>query len=279
MKTIDSNKVSAVIPTRDRVTPLRRALMSLRMQTRQADEIIVVDDGSKGGTRWLREEFPEIRCIEQSPRGVSAARNRGLQEASGGWIAFLDSDDEWLPQKLDRQITALQENPDYLICHTDEIWIRRGRRVNPKIRHEKGGGLIFQRCLPLCVISPSSVIIRRSLLDEVGGFDETLPVCEDYDLWLRICCRHPVLFLQEPLVVKHGGHPDQLSKRFWGMDRFRIQALTKILESGELSPQDRQATLDVLLQKIGVYLQGARKRSKSREVEVYEAIQQRVRQA
>ena len=113
-------------------------------------------------------------------------------------------------------------------------------------KHAKSGGHIFRQCLPLCVISPSSVMIQRSLFDEIGLFDESLPACEDYDLWLRICARHPVLFLQEPMIIKHGGHRDQLSRRYWGMDRFRIQALEKIIDAPGLSPADRIAVAEML---------------------------------
>jgi glycosyltransferase involved in cell wall biosynthesis len=270
--------VSVIIPTRNRSVLLRRALASVTAQTMQPAEIIVVDDGSMDGTsRWLPDEFQSVRYVQQPHRGVSAARNRGVEEAGGEWIAFLDSDDEWLPAKLERQLAALHAHPEHALCHTDEIWIRRGRRVNPKDRHAKTGGFIFQRCLPLCVISPSSVMLRRSFLENVGGFDETLPVCEDYDLWLRICSRHPVLYLDEPLVIKHGGHSDQLSRRHWGMDRYRIRALQKIVDSGSLSTQDGEAALRTLVGKIEIYLTGARKRGKP-DVETYEALLAHYRQ-
>jgi glycosyltransferase involved in cell wall biosynthesis len=268
--------VTVVVPTRDRVDPLRRALESVRRQTYRAARIIVVDDGSREDV-GLRVEFPEAEFIRQEHRGVSAARNRGIGLATTRWVAFLDSDDEWRPEKLERQLSALEGEPDYSICHTDEIWIRNGRRVNPGTRHAKRGGFIFQDCLPLCVISPSSVILDRSLLDDMGGFDETLPVCEDYDLWLRVCARYPVLFVDEPLVVKHGGHEDQLSRRYWGMDRFRIRALEKIVESGALGVDDRRAAVRELLQKVDVYLEGARKRGKSDEVDRYEALRRSMR--
>lgn len=264
--------VTVVIPTRDRHDMLRRALASVCAQTQSPRQVIVVDDGSRDDVRsCVTREFPGVECIRQSPGGVSAARNRGIEGAVCEWIAFLDSDDEWLPHKLEQQLSALHAEDSYAICHTDEIWVRGGRRVNPGKRHAKTGGLVFEQCLPLCVISPSSVVIRRALLDDVGGFDESLPACEDYDLWLRLCCRHPVLYVDEPLLVKYGGHPDQLSRRYWGMDRFRIRALEKILESGQLDAKATRATARVLIEKIDVYLAGARKRDKRGEVATYEA--------
>lgn len=270
--------VSVVVPTYNRAGVLGRALDSVFSQTRQPEQVIVVDDGSTDGTsEVIKRDYPLVTCVRQTNAGVSAARNRGIAEASSEWIAFLDSDDEWKPGKLQGQLDALRQNPSFHICHTNEIWIRNGKRVNEGKRHAKSGGRIFQRCLPLCVISPSSVIVRRALLEELGGFDESLPVCEDYDLWLRICSRHPVLFLEEPLVVKHGGHDDQLSKRYWGMDRFRIHAIEKILNNVHLSPRDRTAAVRTMIEKIDVYIAGAEKRGKTEEISKYIALRDRYR--
>jgi glycosyltransferase involved in cell wall biosynthesis len=269
----NQSAMAVVIPTYNRSRRLRRALASVMAQTRPPDEVVVVDDGStEDTTGWIRDEFPLVVYIRQKHEGVSAARNRGVMECRSEWIAFLDSDDEWRPEKLERQARALANNPDYHLCHSNETWIRNGRRVNEGKRHAKSGGRIFRRCLPLCVISPSAAVVRRSLLEEMGGFDESLPVCEDYDLWLRICARHPVLFLEEPLIVKHGGHADQLSRRHWGMDRYRIRAIEKVLSEGLLDPGDRRAAVHVLREKTAVYLRGARKRGKSDEVARYEAM-------
>jgi len=157
-----------------------------------------------------------------------------------------------------------------LLCHTNEIWIRNGRRVNPMKKHTKYGGRIFSKCLPLCVISPSAVVLHRSVLARTGLFDESLPACEDYDLWLRVSSHFPVLYIEEPLIVKYGGHPDQLSRRYWGMDRFRIQALEKLLASETLSPADQRAASNELLDKIEIYLSGARKRGKLDEAAAYQ---------
>jgi glycosyltransferase involved in cell wall biosynthesis len=247
-----------------------RALQSVCDQTRAPDEVIVVDDGSSDDTvERLRAQFPTVRVLRQPNRGVSAARNTGIRAAAGEWIALLDSDDEWLPPKLERQLEAVTEAT--MLCHCDEIWIRRGRRVNPMNKHRKYGGRIFERCLALCVISPSSVLLRRRLLDDVGLFDETLPACEDYDLWLRVTARYPVSFVDEPLIVKHGGHEDQLSRRHWGMDRFRITALEKILAANILDEPSRAAAASVLAEKIAIYAAGARKRGRLSEAHHYES--------
>ena len=230
-------------------------------QTRPANEILVVDDGSTDDTAgFVTGAYPEVRVLRQENRGVSAARNAGIRAAKGELVAFLDSDDEWLPRKLERQLQAMQESPGALLCHTNEVWIRNGRRVNPMKKHQKFGGWIFDKALPLCVISPSSVLVDRRLFDEVGLFDESLPACEDYDLWLRVCSRFPVLFVDEPLIVKHGGHEDQLSRRHWGMDRFRIQALRKILAESDLSDDYRRAAEAMLARKVEIFARGARKR-------------------
>ena len=253
--------ISVVIPTQNRRELISRAIDSVRAQTRPAGEIIVVDDGSTDDTaRFVAETYPDVRVLRQENRGVSAARNAGIRAAEGELIAFLDSDDEWLPRKLERQIQAMETSPGALFCHTNEIWVRNGRRVNPMKKHEKFGGRIFEKALPLCVISPSSVLVDRLLFDEVGLFDESLPACEDYDLWLRVCARFPVLFVDEPLIVKHGGHEDQLSRRHWGMDRFRIQALRKILAERDLPDGYRRAAEAMLAQKLEIFSRGARKR-------------------
>ena len=263
--------VSVILPTYNRRELLPRALASVLGQTRPPDEVMVVDDGSTDETeRLVRRDFSEVRYLRQENRGVAAARNHGIQEARGEWLAFLDSDDEWLPGKLEKQMNALAESTDLLLCHTNEVWMRRGKRVNPMKKHAKCGGRIFSKCLPLCTISPSSVILHRRVLEKTGLFDESLPACEDYDLWLRVSSLFPVLYLEEPLLIKYGGHSDQLSRRYWGMDRFRIRALEKLLTSGTLSPTDRRAAARMLIEKIDLYLSGARKRKKWKEAAIYQ---------
>lgn len=268
--------ISVIIPTYNRCELLCRALSSVFGQGYPAVEVVVVDDGSDDGTaEMINNDFPSVKYYFQENKGVSAARNRGIGLASGEWVAFLDSDDEWLPNKLQSQVDALLDSPEVKVCHTEEIWVRNGKRVNQMNKHRKEGGWIFQRCLPLCAMSPSSIMLRRSIFDEVGGFDENLPACEDYELWLRITARYPVLFIEQPQIIKYGGHEDQLSARYWGMDRFRIYALEKIINANVLSDQDRYAAIDMLIQKCAVYSQGALKRNKLEEADRYQQLMYR----
>jgi glycosyltransferase involved in cell wall biosynthesis len=269
-------QVSVVIPTFNRARTLPRALDSVLGQTLAATEVIVVDDGSQDGSAELiATRYPQVRYLRLPNGGVSRARNRGIEASRGEWIALLDSDDAWLPGKLAAQSAALGARPKVRLCHTEEIWIRRGRRVNQMDKHAKSGGRIFRACLPRCVISPSSALLHRSLFDELGAFDEDLPACEDYDLWLRVCAAEPVAFVPTPQIHKHGGHDDQLSRQHWGMDRFRIRALEKIIDSGRLASGDRAAACEVLIRKAEILAAGARKRGYLERAAYYETKRDR----
>jgi len=236
-------------------------------------EVTVIDDGSTDDTQaMVNKEFSAVNYYRQENCGVSNARNLGIRHATGDWLAFLDSDDEWLPEKLSRQTVALVANPESKVCHTEELWIRNGVRVNPAKHYAKKGGWIFTHCLPLCAMSPSTVMIHRSVFKDVGLFDTNLPACEDYDLWLRITANYPVLLIEEPQIKKYGGHEDQLSQQFWGMDRFRINALQKIVDTGQLSNDNQQAAVSMLLKKAEIYLNGVTKRGKTEEAHYYRTL-------
>lgn len=263
---------SVVIPTFNRAHTLARAIDSVISQTHQAIEIIVVDDGSTDNTIDLLRQWPEIKVIKQSNQGVSAARNTGIESAQGEWVAFLDSDDEWLPEKLKLQRTLIQQNSTFNICHGNELWVRDGQPLKQLKKHHKQGGHIFEQCLPLCVISPSAVAIKKSLFDEIGLFDTSLPACEDYDMWLRICAVYPVLYVELPILRKYGGHDDQLSHKYWGMDRFRIYALKKALNSGKLSETQALNARTILQKKALIYAKGARRHGRPEEALDYEKI-------
>lgn len=266
-------KVSVVIPTYDRIETLPRSLDSVINQTFSDWELIVVDDGSNDGTdEMVLRDYSAVRLHRQERTGVSSARNAGGALASGEWIAFLDSDDAWLPEKLERQLSSLATEPELRLSHTDEIWIRNGMRVNQPKEYAKSGGHLYRRCLRLCCICPSSVLIRKDFFEELGGFDEAFPACEDYDLWLRITAREPVHYLDQALVRKYGGHEDQLSTTVWGLDRYRIRALEKILSEKILSVQDQLLTKETLIKKLRILISGARKRGNQEIVAEYEPL-------
>ncbi len=275
-------QISVIIPSFNRIQTLIRAIESVLEQRSVVDEIIVVDDGSKDNTAALiSQHYPNIKLIRQANQGVSAARNAGIRIASFEWIALLDSDDSWLPEKISMIRQAQLQNPEYHLFHSDEIWIRNGVRVNPMKKHGKNGGWIFESCLPLCAISPSAVVLRRSLLHTTGYFDESLPACEDYDLWLRICHAFPVHYIDRPLIIKYGGHADQLSRRYWGMDRFRIRSLVRLLQQHNLRQNYRFAVLSTLVAKLEVLLKGAEKHDNQEVIAefspILEQLQPRVR--
>ena len=266
-----SNKplVSVIIPTYNRGWIVGEAIDSVLDQDFRDYELIVVDDGSDDNTPAILAAYgKKIKVLRQSNRGVSAARNYGITAATGRLIAFLDSDDIWLPRKLFTQVKFFAENPDAVINQTEERWIRNGVRVNPKKRHLKFSGMIFERSLTLCLVSPSAVMIKKGLFDSVGVFDEHLPACEDYDLWLRISCRYPVHLIDTPLIIKRGGHEDQLSKAA-GLDKYRIRSLMKLLEGNLLAPQQKQAVITTLKEKCAVYAGGCRKRGREEEAKYF----------
>ena len=257
--------VSVIIPTYNRGWIVRDAIDSVFGQTYANFELIVVDDGSTDRTPQILDAYGDrLRVIRQANQGVSAARNRGIGESSGPMIALLDSDDIWLPKKLAVQVDFFKRNPAALICQTEEIWIRNGLRVNPGKRHRKPSGMIFERSLELCLVSPSAVMVRRELFEKVGLFDESLPACEDYDLWLRVGCRFPVHLIDEPLTIKRGGHEDQLSRQS-SLDRYRIRSLVKLIESDRLTLTQRNAAVIALRKKCAVYANGCLKRGRLEE--------------
>ena len=261
--------LSILIPNYNRSSTISNAIESVLSQSYLAQrddwELIVIDDGSSDrSVELISSAFPQVVLLQQDNAGVSSARNTGLEYATGEWIALLDSDDEWLSHKLEAQF-ALLEQSGLRVCHTEEIWIRNGVRVNQMNKHKKQGGWIFQKCLPLCAMSPSSIVIHRSVFEHVGVFDVALPACEDYDLWLRIAANYEVAYIEQACINKYGGHDDQLSRQYWGMDRFRVIALEKLLtdQTVELSNSDREAATSMLLKKLRILYKGASKHGNS----------------
>lgn len=267
--------ISAVIPTYNRAGLVVEAVKSVLDQKDCPEEVevIVVDDGSTDGTEdALAGMRDRVRLIRREHAGVSAARNLGIRESRGEWIAFLDSDDLWLPGKLRAQMKFLADRPDVPLCQTEEIWVRNGKRLNPRKYHEKPDGYCFSRLLERCLVSPSAVVMHRRVLEVAGLFDESLPACEDYDLWLRVGCRFPVGLVDRPLIVKRGGRSDQLSATVENLDRYRIEAIVKLLRTTPLDPWQKIAAERMLEEKRGIYSGGCRKRGRAAEAERVDAL-------
>lgn len=259
--------VSVIIPTRDRVGMVVRAVASALAQTHVRLEVLVIDDGSTDDTvtRLAQIADPRLRVLRhQTGRGVSAARNTGLAAATGAYLALLDSDDVWLPEKTARQLAFMRER-GLAISQTQEIWMRGGRRVNPGKAHAKPDGFFFDQALRRCLVSPSTVMCTRAFFEEVGDFDEGLPACEDYDLWLRALVRHPVGLLDAFLAVRHGGRADQLSAIYVGQDLFRIRSMAGLLGRTDLSEWHRSCIKKELKRKALCYARGCLKRDKPEE--------------
>ena len=263
--------ISVVIPTFNRRNLLKRAIHSVIKQTIEPREIIVIDNGSTDQTyQMVSSLFPDINYFTEKKRGVSAARNKGIIESKSKWIAFLDSDDTWEPKKLEKQLEfSLLNQNKYRLIHTDEIWYRNNKFLNQLNKHKKSGGDIFKNSLKLCCISPSSAFVNKQVFHDYGLFDENLEVCEDYDMWIRITSKEEVGFLDSPLVLKYGGHSDQLSKKFWGMDRFRIKSLEKNLKNEHFSKSQKINVLDTLIEKLTIVSDGALKRGNKEIFEKY----------
>lgn len=252
-------KVSVLIPTFNRAGTILRAINSVLKQSYENLECIVVDDASTDETLKLLSQVTDPRLkiyTLKENKGVSSARNFGFSKSSGEWIALLDSDDEWLPQRLEKQLEFAKNHPDLPLIHGEEIWIRNGKRVNPKKIHEKSGGKIFRNCLHLCLISPSATLMKKSLYLEMNGFREDYPVCEDYELWLRVTSRYEVGFIEDPIITKYGGHDDQLSAKYKAMDFWRVKAMDEICSSGEVRGGDKKELVEVLLRKCEILKKG-----------------------
>jgi GT2 family glycosyltransferase len=259
-------RVSVIIPAFNRAEVLGRAVRSVLEQAWTDLELIVVDDGSTDHTPVVLAGFgdPRLTGMHQENKGVSAARNRGIAASTGQLIALLDSDDWWLPAKLARQVAFMAES-GFAISQTDEVWIRDNVRVNPKRKHAKMAGWFLERSLDLCLISPSCVMFSRELWDELGPFDEALPACEDYALWLRVGARYPVGLIPEALTIKTGGHADQLSRRIIGLDLYRIHAVLDLLQTMDLTAEQRAMAVSSLRARTRLYAQGCIKHGKDEE--------------
>lgn len=262
---------SVILPTFNRRRFLEKAVMSILEQTFKNFELIVIDDGSCDGTDKLMSSFKDKRItyVYQKNQGVARARNIGIKLSKGIYIAFLDSDDFWKQEKLEKTTQYIEKFPDIKIFHTEEIWLRKGMLLPQKRKHKKPTGFVYKQSLALCCISISTAVIKKEVFSFIGMFDESMEACEDYDFWLRAANKYEVKLIPETLTIKDGARPDQLSSKIWGLDRFRIKSLKKMLCSGELKNSDYQETLKEFKKKCAIFAAGAKKRGRIKEAEFY----------
>ena len=265
--------VTIIIPTFNRRFYLERAIRSVMGQTYRRFQLIIVDDGSDDGTEKFVQtlkELKQVRYLRLTHSGLPGkVRNEGARLATGEYLAFLDSDDLWKPEKLARQVAFFQEHPELRICHTREIWRWGEKTVSQAGQKHRSCGDIFPDALKKCIVGPSTVMMRRGLFEEFGGFREDLEIAEDYELWLRITDRYPVGYIDEPLVIKHGGHADQLSEKYGQIEIFRIKALLLNLEAGAFRGEHRQLAARELVRKCRIHARGCAKRGKAEEARHY----------
>jgi glycosyltransferase involved in cell wall biosynthesis len=265
--------VSAVIPVYNRPGMLREAYSSCIGQNYNDLEVIIVDDGSEPPVEVDVSDNTRVIRVSHTGR-PGMLRNIGVQAARGRYIAFLDSDDLWLPGKIPAQLRFFRDNPDIRICHTREKWIRSGRTVSQRGQNHRRRGHIFPDSLVKCIIGPSTAMMERALYRETGGFREDITVAEDYEYWLRITCREAVGYLDEPYTVKRAGDWDQLSES-GPIEYYRIAALKKLLDSGYLPGSCKEAAAKEFSRKCLIYARGCFKRGKAEEGKKYQALSEK----
>jgi glycosyltransferase involved in cell wall biosynthesis len=269
--------VTAIIPVYNRPEQVKEAVLSVLSQTWRPLELIVGDDGSTDLTGTVvqrmideNETSVEMVLLELPHTGYpGAVRNSCAEAAKGEYLAFLDSDDLWRPEKLEKQIHPFLRNPSLRISHTREEWNREGKIISQaRLRHKREGDL-FQDSLKKCIIGPSTVMIRKDLFLESGGFRDDLEIAEDYEYWLRLTAVEQVRFLDEPLTVKRAGHEDQLSEKYGHIELFRIEGLKTLVDKSYFHGWYAAAAARELSRKCQVYGRGCMKREKMPEGREY----------
>lgn len=264
-------KVSVIIPVYNRERMLFQALKSVFAQDYENMEVIVINDGSTDLSRETAEQFP-VKLLEVQHSGFPGkVRNIGTEHASGKYLAFLDSDDLWMPFKISKQVSKLEET-GFLLCHTLEVWNRSGKIISQKKQKHKREGDLFSDCLKKCIIGPSTVLMDKELFNKTGGFREDLEIAEDYELWLRICDRVEAAYLNEPLITKKAGDWPQLSEKYGKIEYYRIEALKGLVDSAAFTEAHLIEAKSELSRKCAIYALGAEKRSKSDEAVLYNQL-------
>jgi len=277
-KSVQKPPISVIIPTYNRSSLLIEALESVFAQTAGYSEIIVADDGSTDSTEAdvvkLNDRIlTPVRYIYQSHTGMPGqVRNMGAGMAEGEYLAFLDSDDFWQSEKLMKQIDFFENQSDIKICHTRETWLRKGKEISQAKQRHKREGNVFSDALKKCIIGPSTVMMKRELFEDAGGFREDLEIAEDYEFWLRITDRNPVGYIDEPLVIKRAGEWEQLSEKYGHIELFRLRGLKDLVDSRAFTEEHKEEAARELSLKCRIYAAGCRKRGRKDEAVEFEKL-------
>lgn len=239
-------EISVIVPTYNYAHFIGDCLDSIFAQTYKDFEVIVIDDGSTDDTARVLEKYKgEIRYIYQENKGLPAARNTGIQAAQGEYLAFLDSDDLWLPEKLDEQIRFLRNDTDMGIIFSDASAFNEKGMIRKSILKEENicTGFCFQRLFMGNYLVMPTVMIRKRCLVESGLFDESLTAVEDYDLWLRISLFYKIGFVDKVLAM-YRVHPSNMSGDFCRLMDNEIKVIQKIvrLHPGPVKKMGRQVS-------------------------------------
>lgn len=286
--------ISIIIPTYNRKNLLSEALDSVLTQNYHYYEIIIIDDGSTDQTiAYLDKLKLDLAAIDKPTPTIKVksiphngypgyVRNRGIEMAEGELIAFLDSDDLWNNDKLIKQVDYLYTHPEVSILHTAETWLRGSKTISQTQRKHKREGDVFNAALQKCILGPSTVMLRRTLIDEMCQesenhllFNEELEVGEDYELWLRIADRYTVGYINEALIIKRGGLVDQLSAKYGQIEIFHLKALYSLLQADTISQKNRKLTIETFEKKIDIYTKGCLKRGKKDEALLWQQRSER----
>jgi glycosyltransferase involved in cell wall biosynthesis len=267
--------VSALMPTFNSERTLGEAIQSVLRQTIGAVEVIVVDDGSTDHTVAVAREFEarhpgRVVCVLQNHAGPYVARNLAARRARGKYLAFLDSDDAWLPDKMARQIAVMEATPDAVLCHTAMVVVdAAGEVVDIFPLDPRYQGHCFLALLVANRLSTSSVVMRRDVFDRLGGFDEAFPARGDWEFWTRAARCGPITAVSEPLV-RYRVHPGRMSLDTDRMRSFHFAIIEKnarrYRDEPHLPGLIRHARAEAYLNYASDYLEAGRRREARRDV-------------
>ncbi len=268
--------MSVIIPVYNRENLVSRAIDSVLQQTYPHWELIIADDGSTDKTRSVLDKYADNRAISilslDHCGKPGQVRNSAAVHSKGRWISFLDSDDSWMSDKLEKQIEYLGNHQNIRFIHTLERWERNDKIVSQAHRKHNKEGDLFKTSLGKCEIGPSTVMMGREIYLENNGFRNDLEICEDYEFWLRITSENAVGYLDEELVVKRGGHSDQLSTKYGFIENFKIEALKSLVDNEFFNGNQMFLAKKELARKCRIYSRGCRKRGKESEAENFESL-------